>query len=74
MTTLQSATATLFGRTQARHTTPGWLARAIGTVQCWAQRVRSRDALAELDEQMLKDVGLTRADIVVESSKHFWQR
>jgi uncharacterized protein YjiS (DUF1127 family) len=72
MTSLQSATA-LYGSSQVR-ATPGWLTRAANTIRCWAQRIRSRDALADLDERMLKDVGLTRADILVERSKYFWQR
>jgi uncharacterized protein YjiS (DUF1127 family) len=47
----------------------GW-----ATVQTWLARSRSRNALAELDEFMLKDIGLTRADVVMETRKSFWQR
>jgi uncharacterized protein YjiS (DUF1127 family) len=30
--------------------------------------------LAAMDERMLKDIGLSRADAVVETDKHFWER
>lgn len=55
---------------QSRHL----LARGWATVQTWLARSRSRSALAGLDEFMLKDIGLTRADVVMESRKSFWQR
>jgi uncharacterized protein YjiS (DUF1127 family) len=32
-----------------------------------------RSDIAELDDHLLRDVGLTRMDIVAESRKHFWQ-
>jgi uncharacterized protein YjiS (DUF1127 family) len=51
-----------------------WLARGWATLGAWLARSRDRRALAELDDFMLKDIGMTRADVVVESGKHFWQR
>lgn len=51
-----------------------WLARGRATLGAWLARSRDRRALAELDDFMLKDIGMTRADVVVESGKHFWQR
>jgi uncharacterized protein YjiS (DUF1127 family) len=56
---------------RAPHRSP--FIRGWATVQTWIARSRSRIALAELDEFMLKDIGLTRADVVMESSKSFWQ-
>jgi uncharacterized protein YjiS (DUF1127 family) len=38
----------------------------------WHDRVRQRRHLQALDEHMLKDVGLTRADAELETSKPFW--
>jgi len=73
MTTLHPATESPFVRVQTRQSA-GWLALTVETIRCWAHRIRVRDALAELDEHMLKDIGLTRADIEVERSKYFWQR
>jgi uncharacterized protein YjiS (DUF1127 family) len=42
-------------------------------VREWLQRSRMRSDIAELDDHLLRDVGLTRMDIVAESRKHFWQ-
>jgi uncharacterized protein YjiS (DUF1127 family) len=39
----------------------------------WSERARSRQALAELDERLLRDVGLTPAQAKRESSMAFWQ-
>ena len=40
----------------------------------WAERADQRRVLGTLDERMLKDIGLTRADVVDETSKPFWRR
>lgn len=39
----------------------------------WLRRHRMRQEIAELDEHLLRDIGLTRFDAAVESRKHFWQ-
>ncbi|HSS63103.1 MAG TPA: DUF1127 domain-containing protein [Gammaproteobacteria bacterium] len=46
----------------------------LHTLSCWHQRSLQRAALAELDDRMLKDIGLTRADVAREIHKPFWQR
>lgn len=51
-----------------------WIARGWATFSTWLARSRERRMLAELDDFMLKDIGMTRADVVVESGKHFWER
>lgn len=50
-----------------------WIARGWATVNTWRARMRERTTLAGLDEHMLKDIGMTRADVTYETSKHFWQ-
>jgi uncharacterized protein YjiS (DUF1127 family) len=50
------------------------LARAWTTLSCWLARSRGRNQLAQMDDRMLKDIGLSRADAVMEGGKHFWQR
>jgi uncharacterized protein YjiS (DUF1127 family) len=45
----------------------------LGTVLSWLERRRQRLALARLDDRMLKDIGLSRAEVEVELSKPFWQ-
>ena len=39
----------------------------------WFDRARQRRQLGELSDQMLRDIGLTRADVWAESSKPFWR-
>jgi uncharacterized protein YjiS (DUF1127 family) len=40
----------------------------------WLERVRERRQLHTLDDRMLKDIGLTRADVEYEAQKRFWMR
>jgi uncharacterized protein YjiS (DUF1127 family) len=39
---------------------------------CIARR-RQRRALAELDDRLLRDIGVTRYDVAREASKPFWR-
>ncbi len=43
------------------------------TVKLWDRRVRGRRHLAQLDDDMLKDIGVTRVEAEIESRKPFWQ-
>ncbi len=48
----------------------------VATVQIlfvWSERHRQRHALEGLDDRMLKDIGLSRADAANEFSKSFWR-
>ncbi len=47
-------------------------ARAVRTLLPWQERDRQRHALEQLDARMLKDVGLSRADVDLELRKPFW--
>jgi uncharacterized protein YjiS (DUF1127 family) len=73
MTTLQT-TADRLASAPAAPFVASWLARAWTTVTCWVERSRSRSELAAMDERMLRDIGLTRADVIMEDRKHFWER
>lgn len=39
----------------------------------WQERATQRQALASLDERMLSDIGLARADAWREAAKPFWR-
>jgi uncharacterized protein YjiS (DUF1127 family) len=39
----------------------------------WQERARSRVLLGRLDDRMLRDMGLTRSDVEVETTKPFWR-
>jgi uncharacterized protein YjiS (DUF1127 family) len=45
----------------------------IATLREWRRRVRERGQLAQLDDRMLKDIGLTRADAEFLTNKPFWR-
>ncbi len=61
-------TATSFGKFSIEAA-----ARALRTLLIWQERDRQRHALAQLDARMLKDVGLSRAEVALELHKPFWQ-
>ncbi len=47
---------------------------ALGkTLQSWHDRARDRRMLAELDDRLLSDIGLSRADVWREVNKPFWR-
>ena len=57
------------GTTAPRRLLSNLLSRFLG----WRERARSRHLLLQLDDRMLRDVGLSRSDVDRECAKHFWQ-
>ena len=49
------------------------LSRAIDLLLIWQQRARDRRQLESLSDHMLRDIGLSRADVFAEASKPFWR-
>jgi uncharacterized protein YjiS (DUF1127 family) len=49
------------------------LGRAVEAPIDWIDRIRDRRQLAALSDAMLKDIGVSRADVEHEAEKHFWQ-
>jgi uncharacterized protein YjiS (DUF1127 family) len=45
----------------------------IGLLREWLRRSRTRHEIAELDDHLLRDIGLTRYEAAAEGRKHFWQ-
>ena len=43
-------------------------------VLAWFERARQRRQLGELSDHMLKDIGLSRADVETEVAKPFWRQ
>ena len=44
-----------------------------GHYGAWVSLSRQRRALAELDDHLLRDIGLTAYDVTREASKPFWR-
>ena len=49
------------------------LGRLADLISVWRQRSRQRRQLHGLSEHMLKDLGISRADVDCETSKRSWQ-
>ena len=47
----------------------GWIA----LVKMWWRRMEDRRTLATMNDQSLRDIGITRCDAMNEASKPFWR-
>jgi uncharacterized protein YjiS (DUF1127 family) len=47
--------------------------QAVDLVLAWHERARQRRQLQSLNDYMLKDLGLSRADVEGEAQKPFWR-
>ena len=55
---------------------PGFAVRIgalLDTVAKWQERRRQRLALATLDDHMLRDIGISSADVDAEVTRPFWR-
>jgi uncharacterized protein YjiS (DUF1127 family) len=66
--------------TQTRTNHPGairtlglWAARLIDTLLDWQERAHQRHHLSGLDDRLIRDMGLSRAEIDAEVHKPFWK-
>ena len=70
----QPATATLpAGPRQIGPFLARAMIKAVDTLYLWQRRIAEREHLLALDDRMLSDVGITRADAAREAGKRFWQ-
>jgi uncharacterized protein YjiS (DUF1127 family) len=51
----------------------GWVQSLADRLLIWLQRARERRQLGTLGDSVLKDIGLSRADVERETSRRFWQ-
>jgi len=51
----------------------GLVTRLFDQVFTWLDHARQRRHLGELDDRLLRDIGLSRAEVDYESSRPFWQ-
>ena len=77
MSTFQLRSWANLGNACAGRDVRSWVSavrRAARVVSIWHERARQRRQLHLLSDHMLRDIGLTRADLLAEASKPFWQR
>ena len=43
------------------------------TLKTWSRRSADRRRLAQMNDRMLTDIGLTRGQVTFEANKFFWQ-
>jgi uncharacterized protein YjiS (DUF1127 family) len=48
------------------------LARGLDVLRTWQHRHRGRRALRQLDDRLLRDIGVSRAEAAREARKPFW--
>jgi uncharacterized protein YjiS (DUF1127 family) len=51
----------------------GQMAAIFRLVGLWRRRARDRALLARFDDRMLRDIGLTPADVMHEINRPFWR-
>jgi len=49
------------------------LRKVVATIATWIERNRMRRRLLNLDDRMLRDVGISRAEVHGEATKPFWR-
>ncbi len=49
------------------------MAALLRTAQLWVSRAKQRSRLADLDDRLLADIGITRAEAEAEARKWFWR-
>ncbi len=49
------------------------MVRSLNVLATWRERMRERSALAEMDDRLLEDIGVNRAETWVETEKPFWR-
>jgi uncharacterized protein YjiS (DUF1127 family) len=73
LTTARAARCDGASRTRRRSSWFHTVQRAVDLLLIWHQRARDRQQLQSLSDHMLRDIGLTRADVFLEASKPFWR-
>ncbi|MDD3444068.1 MAG: DUF1127 domain-containing protein [Zavarzinia sp.] len=48
-------------------------ARVLTVLLTWQRRAMERQSLRAMDDRMLRDIGLSRADLEGEATKPFWR-
>lgn len=71
--TMSDKSGSIQTRLAGRKVQVGLVARVVDLLLTWSDRMRQRRHLAELDDRLLRDIGVSRADIEAEISRPFWR-
>jgi len=58
---------------RSAHSAGNAVSRLFGALREWRRRSQGRTQLATLDDRMLKDIGISRADAEFLANKPFWR-
>jgi len=70
---LAQRTGTIIPFPARRKATAGRGHRLLRLISTWIGRARQRQALAGLDDRLLRDIGMTRRQAIGECDKPFWR-
>ena len=51
----------------------GWIGGVFETITSWNQRHKTRMQMAGIDSRILRDFGISGADLFIETNKSFWE-
>ena len=72
--TLRDHPLALSSTPRATHRRSPWIIIALREIGLWVALSRERHALAELNDHLLADIGITPDAAAREAAKPFWQR
>jgi len=70
---LSSPSTILIGTQHFVGQATGFLASLVEAPFVWLERVQDRRRLAELDDHLLRDIGISRAEAEHAAARPFWQ-
>ena len=71
--TLDTAAIRRIGAARRRPSFRELLRDAVAVLREWHRRRRTRAMLAEFDDRLLRDIGITRVEALSEIDKPFWR-
>lgn len=66
--------ATYYRTPSQRPRSSSLVGKLLDVLFAWQERANQRHCLAQLDDRLLRDVGLDRIDVEREVAKPFWMR